>query len=56
MIAGIILLCLVDMWGVNKRYLNDGMFSRPQTNAQAFPQTDADKLICQDTDTYYPRV
>ena len=53
MIAGIILLCLVDMWGVNKRYLNDGMFSRPQTNAQAFPQTDADRLICQDTDTYY---
>jgi hypothetical protein len=29
------------------------MFSRPQTNAQAFPQSDADKLICQDTDTYY---
>ncbi|MBO7119721.1 MAG: YfhO family protein [Bacteroidaceae bacterium] len=53
MIVGIILLCLVDMWGVNKRYLNDGMFSRPQTNEQAFPQTDADKLICQDTDTYY---
>ncbi|MBR4130335.1 MAG: YfhO family protein [Bacteroidaceae bacterium] len=53
MIAGIILLCLVDMWGVNKRYLNDGMFSRPQTNAQAFPQTEADRIICQDTDTYY---
>ena len=53
MIAGIILLCLVDMWSVNKRYLNDGMFSRPQSNEQAFPQTDADRLICQDTDTYY---
>ena len=53
MIAGIILLCLVDMWGINKRYLNDGMFSRPQSNEQAFPQTDADRLICQDTDTYY---
>ena len=53
MIAGIILLCLVDMWGVNKRYLNDGMFSRPQTNAQAFPETDADKAILQDSDTYY---
>ena len=53
MIAGIILLCLVDMWGVNKRYLNDGMFSRPQTNAQAFPETEADKMILQDTDTYY---
>ena len=53
MIAGIILLCLVDMWGVNKRYLNDGMFSRPQTNEQAFPMSDADRIICQDTDTYY---
>ena len=53
MVAGIIVLCLVDMWGVNKRYLNDGMFSRPKTNEQAFPQTDADRIICQDTDTYY---
>ena len=53
MVAGIILLCLVDMWGVNKRYLNDGMFTRPKTNEQAFPQTDADRIICQDTDTYY---
>ena len=53
MVAGIILLCLVDMWGVNKRYLNDGMFTKPQANEQAFPQTDADRLICQDTDTYY---
>ena len=53
MTAGLILLCLVDMWGVNKRYLNDGMFSRPRTNEQAFPMTDADRLICQDSDTYY---
>ena len=53
MVAGIIVLCLVDMWGINKRYLNDGMFTKPQTNEQAFPQSDADRLICQDTDTYY---
>ena len=53
MVAGIIVLCLVDMWGVNKRYLNDGMFSRPKTNEQAFPMSDADRIICQDTDTYY---
>ena len=52
-VAGIIVLCLVDMWGVNKRYLNDGMFSRPKTNEQAFPQTEADRIICQDADTYY---
>ena len=53
MVAGIIVLCLVDMWAVNKRYLNDGMFSRPKSNEQAFPQTDADRLICQDPDLYY---
>ena len=53
MVAGIIVLCLVDMWGINKRYLNDGMFTRPQTNEQAFPMSDADRIICQDTDTYY---
>ena len=53
MVAGILVLCLVDMWGINKRYLNDGMFTRPQSNEQAFPQTDADRVICQDTDTYY---
>ena len=52
MVACIIVLCLVDMWGVNKRYLNDGMFRRPQTNEQAFPMSDADRIICQDT-TYY---
>ena len=53
MVAGIIALCLVDMWGINKRYLNDGMFTKPQANEQAFPQSEADRLICQDTDTYY---
>lgn len=53
MVAGIIVLCLVDMWGINKRYLNDGMFTRPQSNEQAFPQSEADRIICQDTDTYY---
>ena len=53
MVAAITVLCLVDMWGINKRYLNDGMFSRPKTNEQAFPMSDADRIICQDTDTYY---
>jgi len=51
--AGLILLCLVDMWGVNKRYLNDSMFTRPQTSAQAFPQSEADRMILQDSDKYY---
>ena len=28
-IAGITILCLADMWGVNKRYLNDAQFVPP---------------------------
>ena len=53
MVACLSLLCLADMWGVNKRYLNDNMFVRPRTAEQSIPQTEADQLILQDTDPYY---
>lgn len=53
MVACIIVLCLVDMWGVNKRYLNDGMFVQPRTDAQAFPMSQADEMIKQDPEKYY---
>ncbi|MCR4921616.1 MAG: YfhO family protein [Bacteroidaceae bacterium] len=53
MVMGLTLLCLVDMWGVNKRYLNDGMFSRPRSNEQSFPLSQADEIILQDTAKYY---
>ena len=53
MVACLIVLCLVDMWGVDKRYLSDDWFSRKQPKEQAYAMTDADRLICQDTDTYY---
>lgn len=53
MTACLIVLCLCDMWGVNKRYLNDGMFSAPRNKEQSFPLTQADKIILQDTDPYY---
>ena len=53
MVACIILLCLADMWGVNKRYLNDSMFVTPRSNAQAFPPSQADEIILQDTSKYY---
>ena len=52
-VAGIIVLCLVDMWGVDKRYLNDSMFSRPQRREQTSSMSYADSLICQDPDPYY---
>lgn len=46
-------LCLIDLWGVNKRYLNDSHFSRPKTVAQTFPKSQADEAILQDPDLYY---
>ena len=53
MVACVLLLCLTDMWGINKRYLNDGMFVTPRSKAQAFPPSQADELILQDKDKYY---
>ena len=53
MVVLLIALCLFDMWGINKRYLNDDMFSAPRTDAQAFPKTQADEVILQDTNKYY---
>ena len=53
MVACLALLCLVDMWSVNKRYLSDKDFVRPRPNIEAFPLTDVDAEILQDTDKYY---
>ncbi|MCD8301792.1 MAG: YfhO family protein [Prevotellaceae bacterium] len=49
----LIVLCLADLWGVNKRYLNDEMFVRPTPPRQAIPMTYADTRILQDPETYY---
>ena len=40
----IIAICLVDMWMVNKRYLNDKMFETPRL-AEAMQKTDVDNYI-----------
>lgn len=53
MIVCIFVLCLVDMWTVNKRYLNDGMFSYPRPVEQTFAPTHADEVILLDPDMYY---
>lgn len=52
-IAGIAVLCLVDMWGVNKRYLNDGQFVPRSIQTDTFTKTQADELILQDTSLDY---
>ncbi len=52
-LGGMALLCLIDLWGVNKRYLNDSQFVAPSARTTTFAQTDADKLILQDKDPDY---
>ena len=53
MVGCLLVLCTADMWDVNKRYLNDSMFSAPQPPAQFFQKTATDEAILQDTDLYY---
>ncbi|WP_310396765.1 YfhO family protein [Hymenobacter sp.] len=45
-------LVLVDLWGVDKRYLGENKFQR-ETIAQEFQPTPADQLILQDHDLSY---
>lgn len=52
-LAGIALLCLIDMWTVNKRYLNDEQFVPKSKQAEAFVKTQADEIILQDTTLDY---
>ena len=48
MLGALAVLCLVDMWGVNKRYLYDGQFVEKQVQTQGFRQSETDKFILQD--------
>lgn len=53
MVAGVTLLCLADMWTVNKRYLNDELFVPKSQRTEAFVKTQADEIILQDTAQNY---
>ena len=48
MVAGIAVLCLVDMWLVDKRYLYDDMFVDQTVREAPQQMTSTDRLICQD--------
>ena len=45
-----LLLTLVDMWGVDRRYLNDNNFVDKDDLAQPFKMRDVDQFILRDTD------
>ena len=54
LIGLLVLLCLVDMWSVNKRYLYDAQFVAKGTEMQPFVEpSEADKLILQDKSLDY---
>ena len=53
MVAGVLLLCLIDMWSVNKRYLNDSMFVPKSNLCQTFAKSQADEVILQDKNKDY---
>lgn len=53
MVAGIAVLCLVDMWTVNKRYLNDDMFVEKSEREAPQSMTDTDRQILQDKSLDY---
>ena len=48
-VALLFALCLVDMWQVNKRYLNDGMFVERSVRETPQQETATDRQILQDT-------
>lgn len=50
--AGIVILTLVDLWSVDKRYVNDGKF-QPGTLTDGFKPSVADEEIFKDTDPSY---
>ncbi len=52
-IGGIALLCLCDMWIVNKRYLHDDQFVSRSIRTDTFVKTKTDELILQDTSLNY---
>ena len=53
MVLVIILLCLVDMWTVNKRYLNDGMFVSKSIKELPQQMTATDEEILKDKSLDY---
>jgi hypothetical protein len=47
------LLILIDLWAVDKRYLNNDNFVSKREAANPFPEMPVDKAILQDNDLYY---
>ena len=53
MVGALVLLSLIDLWTVNKRYLNDAMFTPQTAKMDVVPMTDTDRYILADTTQNY---
>lgn len=52
-VLGIGVICLVDLWQVDKRYLHDDLFEPKSVQTNIFRKTKTDEIILQDTDPNY---
>lgn len=48
MVGALLVLCLIDMWQVNKRYLNNDMFENKSVRETPIEMTETDRIILQD--------
>lgn len=46
-------LVLIDLWGIDKRYLNDKDYEKRKKGDAVIPMTQADEIILQDKDPHY---
>ena len=53
MVGMLVVLCLLDLWQVNKRYLNDSMFVPKAEREMAQPKTQTDEMILADNTLDY---
>lgn len=53
LVGCIALLCLIDLWQVDKRYLNDAMFVEKSVRDTKQPLTETDKIILSDKSLDY---
>ncbi|MDL2213794.1 YfhO family protein [Bacteroides sp. OttesenSCG-928-E20] len=50
MVAGVAVICLVDLWQVDKRYLHDSLFQPKSIQTSTFRKTPTDEFLLSDED------
>ncbi len=53
LIGGLAILIFIDLWGVDKRYLNNDKFETKSKAKKEFAKSEADAAILKDSDLYY---